>query len=187
VVIKPGVDMTETKERARFVAQVLNKALPSSVRNEIEEEYLTVAGEQCAHRRTDRRVLLIGGAGYVGSVIAGQFLESGYLVRCMDLLLYRNDVCVLPLLHHPRYEFIYGDHCDRNAINAALSDVTDVIILSGLVGDPITKKYPDASTAINHKGMLNLLGCLNGRGLNRVIFVSTCSNYGLISDRKSVV
>jgi nucleoside-diphosphate-sugar epimerase len=104
------------------------------------------------------------------------------LVRCLDLLLYRNDVSVLPFLHNRNYEFAYGDHSDRNAVIAALDGITDVIILSGLVGDPITKKYPDASAAINNRGMLNLIDCLNGRGLNRVIFVSTCSNYGLIPD-----
>ena len=174
--------MTDTKERAQFVAQELNRGLPSTVRKEIEQEYLMVAEEQGSRGRSDRRVLLIGGAGYVGSVIAGQLLKSGYLVRCMDLLLYRNDVCVLPLLLHPRYEFFYGDHCDPSAVNAALTDVTDVIILSGLVGDPITKKYPDASTAINDRGMSALISCFNGKGLNRVVFVSTCSNYGLILD-----
>jgi nucleoside-diphosphate-sugar epimerase len=174
--------MTETKERARFVADSLNGVLPSTVRKEIEQEYLMVAEEQRSRGRSNRRILLIGGAGYVGSVIAGQLLECGYLVRCMDLLLYRNDVCVLPLLRHPHYEFTYGDHCDQSAVNAALTGVTDVIILSGLVGDPITKKYPDASTAINNRGMLNLIDCFNGKGLNRVVFVSTCSNYGLISN-----
>jgi nucleoside-diphosphate-sugar epimerase len=172
--------MSEAKERAQCVAHVLNAALPNDIREEIEREYLLVAEEQRARGRSNRRVLLIGGAGYVGSVIAGQLLERGYSVRCMDRLLYRNDVCVLPLVHHAQYDFVYGDHCGPTAVNAALDGVTDVVILSGLVGDPITKKYPDVSEAINHKGMLSLIDCLNGKGLNRVVFVSTCSNYGLI-------
>jgi nucleoside-diphosphate-sugar epimerase len=54
------------------------------------------------------------------------------------------------------------------------------VILAGLVGDPITKKYPESSQAINLDGILQVTRSLNGRGLNRVIFISTCSNYGLI-------
>ena len=62
----------------------------------------------------------------------------------------------------------------------ALEGVDDVVILAGLVGDPITKKYPERSQAINLDGILQVIRSLNGRGMNRVIFSSTCSNYGLI-------
>jgi nucleoside-diphosphate-sugar epimerase len=63
---------------------------------------------------------------------------------------------------------------------SALDGVTDVIILAGLVGDPITKKYPREHDLINEHGVRNFLDSLGGRGLNKVIFVSTCSNYGEI-------
>lgn len=174
--------MDEVRERASHVAHVLNAALPATVRAEIEQEYLMAADEQRAHGRLKRRVLLVGGAGYVGSVVAGHLLDSGYLVRCMDLLLYRNDVCVLALLRNPSYEFVFGDHGNPQAVGDVLDGITDVIILSGLVGDPITKKYPDASFTINHRGIAQFIECLNGKGLNRVVFISTCSNYGLIPE-----
>jgi nucleoside-diphosphate-sugar epimerase len=174
--------MQEAAEKASRVAHVLNAALPAAVREEIRQEYLRAAGEQRARGRLERQVLLVGGAGYVGSVVAAHLLDCGYLVRCMDLLLYRNDVCALQLLGNPRYQFMFGDHGDRNAVREALDGTTDVVILSGLVGDPITKRYPDESFAINQRGMSNLLQCLNGQGLNRVVFISTCSNYGLIAD-----
>jgi nucleoside-diphosphate-sugar epimerase len=62
----------------------------------------------------------------------------------------------------------------------ALKDVRHVVILAGLVGDPITKKYPQESRAINLQGVRTLLDGLKGKNLERVIFISTCSNYGLI-------
>jgi nucleoside-diphosphate-sugar epimerase len=174
--------MNDARKRAATLAQTWNATLPAIVRREIEDEYLSVAEEQRRRGRFDRRVLLVGGAGYVGSVIAGELLACGYQVRCMDLLLYRNDVCALQLLRDPNYEFIYGDHCDPQAVHTALEGVTDVVILSGLVGDPITKTYPDESFAINQRGMEGLITSLNQEGLNRVVFVSTCSNYGLIPE-----
>ena len=128
----------------------------------------------------DRTILIIGGAGYIGPVITDHLLSAGYKVKCLDLLLYHNNATVIPFLGNPNYHFIYGDLRDRIALKRALHDVTDVILLAGLVGDPITKKYPEASHSINDEGIINCIDFLNGRELDRVIFVSTCSNYGLI-------
>ena len=127
----------------------------------------------------DKIVLLIGGAGYLGPVITSYFLDAGYKVKCFDLLLFKNNICVLPYLQNPNYDFIYGDLCDEEALINALEGVTDVVLLAGLVGDPITKKYPEASQAINDDGISKCISLLNGRRLDHVIFVSTCSNYGL--------
>lgn len=127
-----------------------------------------------------RRVLIVGGAGYVGSVLAGHLLDRGYHVRCLDLLIYGHSVAVLPFLGNSRYEFQWGDMGEDVVLDRALQEVTDVVILAGLVGDPITKKYPEASSAINDNGTAKLIKHCNGQGLERVIFVSTCSNYGLV-------
>ena len=59
-----------------------------------------------------------------------------------------------------------------------------MVLLAGLVGDPITKKFPKISKRINEEGIQRLIETLNGRGINRLIFVSTCSNYGLIENNK---
>ena len=128
----------------------------------------------------NKSVLIIGGAGYIGPVLTDHLLAAGYKVNCLDLLLYQNNTCVLPYLGNPNYRFVYGDLRDQSALDRALQGVTDVILLAGLVGDPITKKYPEASHAINDEGILSCIEILNGKGLGRVVFVSTCSNYGLI-------
>jgi nucleoside-diphosphate-sugar epimerase len=125
-------------------------------------------------------VLIIGGAGYIGLVLTDRLLAARYKVNCLDLLLYQNHICVIPYLANPNYRFIFGDLRDRLALKRALQGVTDVVLLAGLVGDPITKKYPEASHAINDEGILRCIDFLNGKGLDRVVFVSTCSNYGLI-------
>lgn len=132
----------------------------------------------------DKSVLIIGGAGYIGPVLTDRLLAAGYKVNCLDLLLYQNNTCVIPYLGNPNYRFIYGDMCDPHALNQALQGVTNVVLLAGLVGDPITKKYPEASRAINDEGILNCIDFLNGKGLDHVVFVSTCSNYGLIESNE---
>lgn len=130
--------------------------------------------------KTSKKILLIGGAGYIGPVVTAHLLNAGYAVNCLDNLLYENNLCVIPFMENKNYKFIYGDLRNKENLNSALEGVTDVVLLAGLVGDPITKKYPDASAEINDEGIIRCIENLNGRGLDRVIFISTCSNYGLI-------
>jgi len=87
---------------------------------------------------------------------------------------------VTQFLSEVKFSYIYGDMCCRETLDRALEGVTDVVLLAGLVGDPITKKYPEASKAINNEGVLRCIDSFAGRGLERVIFVSTCSNYGML-------
>jgi nucleoside-diphosphate-sugar epimerase len=129
-----------------------------------------------------RRVLLIGGAGYIGGPLTMELLRNGYSVRNLDLFIYGHEGASPAFLTHNNYEFHYGDFASPKALDRALQDVSDVIILGGLVGDPITKAYPNESHSINTLAIQACIDRLNGRGLNKVIFVSTCSNYGLIEN-----
>ena len=129
-----------------------------------------------------RRVLIIGGAGYIGTVLSDYLFNQNYSVRSFDYFLYRNNHCVLPYLGRSGYEHIYGDLCSRKDFDRALEGITDVVFLAGLVGDPITKKYPKESEHINQAGIRQAIDQMNGRGVDRLIFISTCSNYGLIKD-----
>lgn len=127
-----------------------------------------------------RRVLLIGGAGYVGGPLTTYLLGTGYRIRTLDRLIYRNGESLLAHLSHPNYEFQFGDMGDPGTLDRALNGCTDVVILAGLVGDPITKAFPGQARAINRTALRRCIDGLNGRGLGRVIFISTCSNYGKI-------
>lgn len=128
-----------------------------------------------------KKILLIGGGGYIGTCLASSLLLKGYGVRVLDCLLYDHGACILPFLRFPSFEFMKGDFADPQKLNQALDGCTSVVILAGLVGDPVTKKYPEESCAINEVNMLKLIHNLNGRRLERVIFISTCSNYGIVA------
>jgi nucleoside-diphosphate-sugar epimerase len=128
----------------------------------------------------NRKVLLIGGAGYIGPVIAEELLSVGYSVRCLDLLLYKNGLSFISLIKNQKFEFVNGDFSNKKIINRALEGITDVVVLGGLVGDPITKKYPDESKLINDRGVKEVIDSLRNTNIKRVVFISTCSNYGLI-------
>lgn len=131
-----------------------------------------------------KTVLVVGGAGYIGSVLTGHLLVEGYKVVVLDNFVYANNQCVLPYIGNERYRFIYGDLSDVRTLTHAMQGVSDIVILAGLVGDPITKRYPEISHRVNDIGIQKLLAFCNGKNLNRVVFVSTCSNYGLIKENE---
>lgn len=128
---------------------------------------------------TDRHVLVIGGAGYIGSVLAGKLLDRGYRVRVLDALLYDNATAVGHLLARPGFSFVHGDFCSKTDLSRAMKGITDVVLLAALVGDPVCRKYPDLARRINETGTLELIDRLDQFGVRRFIFMSTCSNYGL--------
>jgi len=130
-----------------------------------------------------RRVLLIGGGGYIGTIMARHLVDAGYAVRCSDACVYGHGRAVHHLLDEPGYQIAIHDLTRPEGLDALLEGISDVIILAGLVGDPITKKYPEASEAINSEGLSRLLARLAEReNLRRCVFISTCSNYGLMPE-----
>ncbi len=126
-----------------------------------------------------KTILIIGGAGYIGSQLAPMALNAGYAVTVLDNLLYDNIDSLADVFDHPDFSFIKGDFCDPGTIDRALKGVNHVVLLAALVGDPICKKYPDAARRINEEGPKKLFDKLDGAGVERFVFTSTCSNYGL--------
>ena len=127
-----------------------------------------------------KSVLLIGGAGYIGPVIADELLAEGYKITVLDSLIYDNRFALKKISLDKNFTFIEGDMSDHIKLKQALIGVSDVVILAGLVGDPISKKYPEAAKFINDESINTCIGLLAEYDLRRVIFISTCSNYGLI-------
>jgi nucleoside-diphosphate-sugar epimerase len=72
----------------------------------------------------------------------------------------------------------------KNELEPALKNIDAVVLLASLVGDPITKKYPKETALINDVGLRNVIDLCAENDINRLIFVSTCSNYGLIENNK---
>ncbi|MFO7851410.1 MAG: NAD-dependent epimerase/dehydratase family protein [Bacteroidota bacterium] len=131
-----------------------------------------------------KHILLIGGAGYIGSVITAHFLKNGYRISVLDNLIYNNHFALHPYVGDPDYNFIYGDINNTHDLEKASQGITDVILLAGLVGEPVTSKYPGESNKINNTGIKKCINFFNGRGIDKLIFISTCSNYGKIPEEE---
>ena len=128
---------------------------------------------------SDRTVLVIGGAGYVGSVLVPVLLQAGAQVRVLDQLIYDNGFALVPLLDDPRLQFHRGDLRDDRDLAQAAHGATDVVLLAALVGDPICKSYPELARSVNEDGAKKVVDRLGQVGISRLVFTSTCSNYGI--------
>lgn len=130
-------------------------------------------------RLRGHNVLLVGGAGYVGAVLAGELLAAGARVRILDELLYDNGFALAHLLEDPACAFVKGDVTDLDVRKAALDGVSDVVLLAALVGDPICRRYPQLAARVNQLGGIHLYEAVRDSDAQRFVFTSTCSNYGI--------
>ena len=97
---------------------------------------------------TKKSILIVGSEGYIGNVVTYNLLKHGYAVTSFDNLIYDNHLCVLNKTHIENYRFVYGDMLDTNILTPLIKDADAIILLAGLVGDPITKKFPEESAKI---------------------------------------
>ncbi|MBL6857129.1 MAG: SDR family oxidoreductase [Pelagibacteraceae bacterium] len=134
-----------------------------------------------------KHILLVGGAGYIGTSVTEHLLSKGLKITCLDSLLYAQKNSIKKFKSNKNYNFFLGDIREKKSYKNILKNVDVVIILAGLVGDPITKKYRQLSNSINLSGMKKfILACKKTKKLDRLIFISTCSNYGL-SRKKNII
>jgi len=132
------------------------------------------------------RVLVTGGAGYIGSVLVRQLLNKGYNVRAFDSLKFGGDA-LYEVMQHPNFEFMKGDVRNVEEVSQALAGVDAVAHLAAIVGDPACKKFSDEAMETNWVGSVALFEAAEKAGVKRFVFASTCSNYGKMPDPDSFV
>ena len=123
------------------------------------------------------KILITGGAGYLGSIISGKFLEEGHSVVVLDKLLF-NQTSLLQYTSNPNFKFIYGDV--RNLVELEkLCNESDVIIpLAAIVGFPACAADPKLAKEINFDQIVNIVRFTNGKK-KKILYPNTNSGYGL--------
>jgi nucleoside-diphosphate-sugar epimerase len=124
-----------------------------------------------------RKVLIIGGAGYIGSVLIRRLLDIGYKVRVLDILLY-GDESIKGLYANSDFEFIHGDCMNMQEVIRSLEGIDAVIHLGEIVGDPACSLNSDFTIDVNYMATKTLAEACCYCGISRFIFSSSCSVYG---------
>lgn len=121
------------------------------------------------------KVLITGGAGYLGSVMTGYFLDKGYEVTCLDNLMYKQH-SLFNYVRNPNFDFVYGDSRDENLIKETICDKDVIIPLAAIVGMPACNKKPEDAVSINRDAIL-LIDKLRSKN-QKIIYPNTNSGYG---------
>ena len=126
--------------------------------------------------RQEKKILVTGGAGYIGSILVPVLLEKGYEVTVFDNLMY-DQISLAECCANPKFDFIKGDICDYNFINEVLPRFDIIIPLAAIVGAPACKINPTVTRLVNYEAHMNIVE--NTSTLQMIIFPTTNSGYGI--------
>lgn len=124
------------------------------------------------------RVLVTGGAGYIGSRLVSHLLIAGFHVTVVDRLAYGGHA-ILPFIGHKKFRFVAGDIRRPAGLLPELRGVDAVVNLAAIVGEQACARNEADTISINRDGAIELVKLAESVGVGRFVFLSTCSNYGV--------
>ncbi len=120
-----------------------------------------------------QRILVTGGAGFIGSAVCAGLAGAGYRVRILDdLSTGRAESCA------PEHELVVGDVADVDAVDAAVRGCAGVVHLAALVSVPASFAEPDACRRVNVDGTRHVRDACRRHDVARLVFASSCAIYG---------
>jgi len=129
-----------------------------------------------------KKILITGGAGYLGHILTQKLISKGYFVIIIDPLIFGQQLYI-KLFNHPNVEFIVGLAGDSYVLKNILKNVYAVIHLSGLSNDPTCELDELLTKKVNVDASIILLKMSKDAGVKRFIYASSCSVYGFTGDK----
>jgi nucleoside-diphosphate-sugar epimerase len=122
-----------------------------------------------------KTVLITGGAGYLGSVLAEVLINKGYKVTVLDNLIYKQ-TSVAPFVYNPNFNFVLGDVTDNTVLRPLVESHDVIIPLAAIVGMPACKAQPELTVKVNYLQVKNITEWINKNQM--VLIPNTNSQYG---------
>lgn len=119
------------------------------------------------------KVLVTGGAGFIGTHVVRALLDNGASVRVLDSFISSERTAV-----DKRVSVIEGDIRDLNVVATAMSGVTHVVHLAALVSVPLSVQDPELTHAVNVEGTKNIFDTAREQGVTRIVYASSAAVYG---------
>jgi nucleoside-diphosphate-sugar epimerase len=173
--------LTEVPRIALAMAWVINLSLALASRTWTFLWEQVVRPERVAQLRGNgngtHSILVIGGAGYIGSALLPKLLKKGHRVRVLDRFLYGKEP-LREVLGHPELELVEGDFRHVETVVAAMQGIDAIVHLGAIVGDPACEVDPEVTLKVNLTATQMIAQVAKASGIRRFVFASTCSVYG---------
>lgn len=129
-----------------------------------------------------QKILVTGGAGYVGSVLVRKLLNKDYVIVCLDSLKFSGE-SLIGVWNHPNFSFRKCDITSHEDVDSIIeeNEFYAVVHLAAIVGDPACKREPKLAEKVNWDASVHLLEKSKENRIPRFVYASTCSNYGKMS------
>ncbi len=127
---------------------------------------------------TNRKVLITGGAGFIGSNLIERFLTQNNQIVCLDNFATGKKENIEPYLKNPNFKLIEGDIRDLKTCRGAVKDVELVMHQAALGSVPRSIKDPVTTNDVNIGGFVNMLQAVREAGIKRFIYAASSSTYG---------
>jgi len=124
------------------------------------------------------KILITGGAGFIGSALCDNFMAKGYRVTCLDNLATGHIKNIEHHFDNPLFTFIKGDIRNMDDCQQAVSGVTHVLHEAALGSVPRSLKDPITTNDVNVSGFLNMLVASRDAGVKRFVYAASSSTYG---------
>ena len=124
----------------------------------------------------DLRILVTGGAGYIGSILVPELLAQDYTVTVLDSLIHGQNP-LLQCCSNPKFDFIKGDICDHDLMVQLIGQFDLIIPLAAIVGAPACKTNPTLTRLVNYDAHMILVKMISPSQM--IIFPTTNSGYGI--------
>ena len=122
-----------------------------------------------------QKVLITGGAGYLGSILTEVLLCNGYSVTVLDNLSYKQ-LSLTSFCHNPNFKFVHGDVRDKGLLQSLTTSHNIIIPLAAIVGMPACKKDPAMTVAVNYQQIVDILQVITNE--QKLLVPNTNSQYG---------
>ena len=126
-----------------------------------------------------KNIFIVGGAGYVGSVLIPKLLQRNYKVTCFDLMIYGENL----LQKNENLKIIKGDMRDQILLKNIIKDFDSVIHLACISNDPSFELNPNLGKSINFDAFEPLVKICENSSINQFIYASSSSVYGIKNEQ----
>jgi UDP-glucose 4-epimerase len=126
----------------------------------------------------EKKILVTGGAGFIGSHLVDRLVAEGYFVRIIDDLSSGKIENIQHHLRTNRVDFVKGDIRDASLVRKSVAGIDFVVHLAAIISVPFSVENPELTFDVNLHGTLNLLRSCTEEGVNKFVFISSCAVYG---------